>query len=199
MIKSRDLLNKLKEILDKDEILEEDLNNIEDLSLNRFKLSGIKNDINLSELKLFKNLKTLTLIKFAIDNKVIEIINEYGSLWAVQFTKCRFEEAIPINKEIDYLVLDYCEKIDPKLINNNETIKIIGAQIDLLQVNNLNNTELLYLQDCQIKNTERLLMYNNLKLLNLEGSSIENINCLDKLNEKIEIYYRDEYNPGGGI
>ena len=40
MIKSVDLLNKTKEILDKDEISEQDLNNIEHLTLNKYKLSG---------------------------------------------------------------------------------------------------------------------------------------------------------------
>ena len=58
MIKSIDLINKIKEILDKEEILEQDLDNIENLTLNKYKFNGKENDINLNELELFKNLKT---------------------------------------------------------------------------------------------------------------------------------------------
>lgn len=199
MIKSVDLLNKTKEILDKDEISEQDLNNIEHLTLNKYKLSGKESDINLSELYLFKNLRTLTLINFSINKDFIKIINELKFLWAIQFSSCGFEEVVPINQSVSQLIFDYCKNFKCELINNNKIIKIIGSEIDLKQLNKIDNTKELYLQDCKIKNTEEILKYNKLELLNLDGSNVENDNILDKLDKRIRVYFKDEYHPVGGV
>lgn len=199
MIKSVDLLNKTKEILDKDEISEQDLNSIEHLTLNKYKLNGKESDINLSELYLFKNLRTLTLINFSINKDFIKIINELKFLWAIQFSGCDIEDAVPINQSVSQLIFDYCKNFKCELINNNKIIKIIGSEIDLRQLNKIDNTKELYLQDCKIKNTEEILKYNRLELLNLDGSNVENDNILDKLDKRIRVYFKDEYHPVGGV
>lgn len=199
MIKSVDLLNKTKEILDKDEISEQDLNNIEHLTLNKYKLNGKESDINLSELYFFKNLRTLTLINFSINKDFIKIINEVKFLWAIQFSSCGFEDVVPINQSVSQLIFDYCKNFKCELINNNKIIKIIGSEVDLKQLNKIDNTKELYLQDCKIKNTEEILKYNRLELLNLDGSNVENDNILDKLDKRIRVYFKDEYHPVGGV
>ena len=199
MIKSIDLLNKIKEILDKEEILEQDLNNIENLTLNKYKLNGKESDINLSELYFFKNLRTLTLINFSINKDFIMIINELKFLWAIQFSSCNFEDVVPINESVSQLIFDYCKNFKCELINNNKIIRIIGSEIDLKQLNKIDNTKELYLQDCKVKNTEVILKYNKLELLNLDGSNVENDIILNKLDKRIKIYFKDEYHPVGGV
>ena len=199
MIKSIDLINKIKEILDKEEILEQDLDNIENLTLNKYKFNGKENDINLNELELFKNLKTLTLINFSINKDIIKIINEHNFLWAIQFSSCNLSEVMPINQRVSKLIFDYCQNFKPELINNNEIIKIIGSKIDLKELNKLNNTKELYLQDCKIKNLEEILKYNKLELLNLGGSNVENDIVLNKLDKNIKVYFKEEYHPVGGV
>ena len=199
MIKSVDLLNKIKEILDKEEISEKDLNSLEHLTLNKYKLNGKESDINLSELYLFKNLRTLTLINFSINKDFINIINEFKFLWAIQFSSCNFEDVVPINQSVSQLIFDYCKNFKSELINNNKIIRIIGSKIDLKQLNKLDNTKELYLQNCNVRNTEEILKYNKLELLNLDGSNVENDNILDKLDKRIRVYFKDEYHPVGGV
>ena len=56
MIKSIDLYNMIKENLGQTEITEKNLEDVKNLTLKRYKLNGKINDIDLDELKLFKNL-----------------------------------------------------------------------------------------------------------------------------------------------
>jgi len=199
MVKSVDLLNKIKVILGKDDILEEDLNNIEELTINKYKLNGKETDIDLEELKFFKNLKTLTLIKFKIDLNIIEKINDNKHLWAIQFSKCDFQRVLPINQKINYVVLDCCENVNLEFINNNETVKIIGTEVDLIQLKQMENIETLYLQDCKIKNVIEILQCSKLKKLNLDGSKIDNKDILKKLNKNIAVSCKEVYHLVGGI
>ena len=71
MITSTKLLSILKDILNKDNIQEKDLKEVEDITLNKKLLNGKENDIDLTELELLPNLKTLTIINFYIDKKII--------------------------------------------------------------------------------------------------------------------------------
>lgn len=191
MIKSTKLLSILKDILNKDNIQEKDLQEIENLTLNKKLLNGKENDIELNELKFFPNLKTLTIINFYIDEKVINIINVKKMLWAVQFSKCKFENIIPINKKIEYLIIDECKNLEHDLINNNETIKIIGENVDF-NLLKIDETKQLYLQKSNVKNLERVLEYRNLKYLNLDGSEFEK-NVIEKIKSDIQISCKDKY------
>jgi len=193
MIKSATLLEIIKIILNKEEILENDLNEIKDLTLNRLKLNGLPNDIDLSELKFFSNLKTLTLINFEIDRKCLENINKNQYLESIQFSKCNFKDILPINSSVKYLIIDNCKNIKYNIINNNKIVKIIDTTINLSEATQLRNTEELYLQKCQINNSLSLLNCNNLKYLNLDGSFIDDINVLKSLN--IKVSYNQEYFP----
>lgn len=191
MIKSTKLLSILKDILNKDNIQEKDLQEIENLTLNKKLLNGKENDIELNELKFFPNLKTLTIINFYIDEKVINIINVKKMLWAVQFSKCKFENIIPINKKIEYLIIDECKNLEHDLINNNETIKIIGENVDF-NLLKIDETKQLYLQKSNVKNLEKVLEYRNLKYLNLDGSEFEK-NIIEKIKSDIQISCKDKY------
>ena len=197
MIKSKSLLNILQATLDKEDIVEEDLDRIEDLTLNRYKLNGLENDIDLKELKLFKNLKTLTLINFAINIEDVERINKIEPLWAVQFSRCSFEGAVPINTKVKYLIIDYCKYINYELINNNRTVRIIGAEVDLSSIKQSDEIERLFLQDCDIKNADELAKFSTLKYLNLDGSKIDN-DVLNNLNKDIKLSHKKEYHPEEG-
>lgn len=191
MIKSTKFLSILKDILNKDNILEEDLKEVEDITLNKKLLNGKENDIDLTELELLPNLKTLTIINFYIDKKIVDIINKKELLWAVQFTKCKFQAAEQINNDIKYLIVEQCENFDSRLINNNEIIRIIGENIDLNLLKS-NETRQLYLQECNIKNSEKILEYKNLKYLNLDGSKMDK-DIIEKIKEDIQISYKDKY------
>lgn len=194
MIKSKRLLEILQDILDKEEISENDLKKINDLTLNKKKLNGLENDIELTELKYFSNLKTLMIANFKVDAQIIEIINNQKSLLAVQFSRCEFENIIPVNQNIKYLIVDGCQNFNYNLINNNETIKIIGEKIEISSPNNLNKTKELFLQNCDVEKSENLCYCQNLNSLNLDGSKFEE-GIRKKLNKNIQISYKEQYHP----
>ena len=191
MIKSTKLLSIVKDILNKDNIQENNFLEIEDLTLNKKLLNGKENDINLKELKYFPKLKTLTIINFDINQEILNIINEKKLLWAIQFSKCNFKKIEPISKNVKYLIIDECENLDLKLINDNETIKIIGENLDL-KLLNAYKTKQLYLQDCNIKNSEKILEYTNLENINLDGSKF-NKDILEKIRKDIQISCKNKY------
>ena len=125
MIKSKKLLEILEDSLNKKEILQKDLEKIEDLSLNKKNLNGLENDIELKELEYFTNVKTLTIANFKINKEIINIINKQRNLCAIQFSKCEFEDIVPINKNIKYIIIDKCKNFNLGLLNDNEIIRII--------------------------------------------------------------------------
>lgn len=195
MIKSKDFLDIIEIILDKEKIDEQDLNNVKNLTLNKYEIGGKETDIDLNELRFLKNLKTLILNKFSIDKNIISYINDNKNLEAIQFTNCKFEDIIQINKEINYVVFDYCENVKLEFFNNNKTIKMIGSKIDLKQLKQFEDIEELYFQNCEIQNIEEILKYQKLKLINLDGSSFENKNVLTKIPKNVKVKYKEEYCP----
>ena len=194
MIKSKDFLDTIEIILDKEKIDEQDFNNVKNLTLNKYEIGGKETDIDLNELRFLKNLKTLILNKFSIDKNIISYINDNENLEAIQFTNCKFEDIIQINKEINYVVLDYCENVKLEFFNN-KTIKIIGSKIDLKELKQFEDIEELYFQNCEIQNIEEILKYQKLKLINLDGSSFENKNVLTKIPKNVKVKYKEEYCP----
>ena len=77
-IKSEDFKDLICIELDKDlieDVSDEDLNQIEDFTLNRYNISGELSDINLQDIQSLKNLKSLTVNSFDINNDIISIIN----------------------------------------------------------------------------------------------------------------------------
>lgn len=191
MIKSTKFLSILKDILNKDNILKEDLKEVENITLNQKLLNGKESDIDLAELELLPNLKTLAIINFYIDKKIVDIINKKKLLWAIQFTKCEFQTDEQINNNIKYLIIEQCKNFEPKIINNNEIIRIIGENVDL-NLLKTNKTRQLYLQECNVKNAEEILKYRKLKYLNLDGSKMDK-DIIEKIKKDIQISYKDKY------
>lgn len=194
MIESRKLTEILQNILRKEEITENDLKKVENISLNKKMLNGKENDIELKEIEKIPNLKTITISNFEIDNQILEIINNHKKLKILQFSRCEFKEILPINKNIKYIVIDKCQNFKCDLINNNEIVRIIDAKVELSGKENLKQTKELYLQNCEIKNSIKLCEYQKLKTLNLDGSKFEK-DIINNINKNIKLSCKDTYNP----
>ena len=194
MIESRKLKEILQNILEIEEITENDLKKIENISLNKKKLNGKENDIELKEIEKIPNLKTIVISNFEINNQILEILNNHKKLGIVQFSRCKFREIIPINKNIKYIVIDKCQDFKWDLINNNEIVRIIDAKVEFSGRENLNKTKELYLQKCAIQNSIKLCEYPKLKVLNLDGSKFEK-DIINNMSKNIKLSWKDTYNP----
>ena len=199
-IKSEDFKDLICIELDKDlieDVSDEDLNQIEDFTLNRYNISGELSDINLQDIQSLKNLKSLTVNSFDINNDIISIINNMPYLELVQFSSCNFKTNLSISPKIKNLIVDSPNSFNESIINNNESIRIINHNFDLRKIVNYTNIKDLYLQNCNIANIEMLNNYTSLELLNIDGSKISNEEFLKQLSQKIEIQYSNEFHPMG--
>ena len=194
MIKSRKLKEILQNILEIEEITENDLKKIENISLNKKMLNGKENDIELKEIERIPNLKTIVISNFEINSQILEILNNHKKLEIIQFSRCKFREIIPINKNIKYIVIDKCQDFKLNLINNNKIVRIIDAKVELSGGENLNRTKELYLQKCEIQNSIKLCEYLKLKILNLDGSKFEK-DIINNISKNVKLSWKDTYNP----
>ena len=199
-IKSEDFKELICIELDKDlieDVSDEDLNKIENFTLNKYNISGELSDINLQEIQFLKNLKSLTVSAFDINNDFISIINNMPYLELVQFSFCNFNTNLSISPKIKNLIVDNPNSFNESIINNNEFIRIISHNFDFRKIINFTNIKDLYLQNCNITNIELLNNYTSLELLNIDGSKINNEQFLKQLSQKIEIQYSTEFHPVG--
>ena len=75
------------------------------------------------------------------------MIKNYFYLW---------EKMVKLQFVIKYIIIDKCKKFNLGLLNYNEIIRIIDEEIELSSLSNINDTERLYLQKCNIKNSGEL-------------------------------------------
>lgn len=176
---------------------EEDLFQVEELNLSNREFSGKEKDIKLNGIEQFVNLKRLSLQYFLIDDEIIRILNSLKSLQELQLVSCEFKgkEALKIST-LNRLLL-YCCKIDKyESIYSPKMLRIIGdSNIKINRINGKHNIEQMYLNESKIKGFYSIKDYTNLKVLNLDGSSVDDSKILEKIKERIEVSCKEKYLP----
>lgn len=182
--KSESLKAQVSSILGKKEFDENDLIEVDDITFNNRNCF----DYDINELRNFKNLKSLTLIKYEIDDNIMDILNELKSFKSIQFSKCDIKTDKKLNAKIENIFfnnigttinLDVIEGEQEKLMQiactsvENVILSDLGKYKALLRVE---------LQNCNIQNFDELKNVKNLRMLNVDGSGID--------DDKLE-YFRD--------
>lgn len=158
-IKNKNLKYEIEGIIDKnwESIKEQDLNNIEAITIN-----GKTNSEEIFEdLNLFKNLTILTLKNCKITKNNYTNINGLKKIKEIQFSNCTFEKNINLEISVEKMNFISC--------NNLKVGKIIKKS-------NINN---LLFQDCS---KLKLYCINDIKSITLDSMQINNelINNLSK-------------------
>lgn len=180
-----------------EEIEEKDLENVSEVNISNRKFSGQEKNVSLEELRLFPNLKSLSLQYFKIDDSVIEILNSLKKLETLQLSSCCFKSSTKIeNEELKTLKLNCCDIKNYSFLYAPETLTVIGSNnFRLSKISGKENIERMYLQDSNVKDFETIAQCVKLKSLNLDGSKVDNKAMLDELKSRIEVSHLDEYLP----
>lgn len=180
------------------------LQKIERIVWQRKKANDELNDYDIEDLRLLKNLKACTFMKFIFSDADIEKLNSLLSLNYIYFDFCEFKaEQLNFNEKVETLIFNVCKNLnESKLKNSNvKKIKIVSSKRDMIQVDILNFEKLNYIEElslnnCYVKNVKDILLVApNIKYLNLDGSEVENREELEKFD--IEISQEEEYHLAG--
>lgn len=154
------------------DVTEEDLDYITELTLSMKSMSGEKNEIDFSTLELFPALRKVRVIGFDINQNEIDIVSRLDWLETLEFSKCKFgevsfKEIEEKLKRIDFsecgeLVFEY-PKVKNILINQ---CSVDFSRISLVGVQNI------YVLESMIKNLPDLKEYPELRKVNLDGTTV---------------------------
>ena len=178
-IKSRQLNNYLTYKLDKleEQYTEEELKSVDELVIEN------DNNLDISVLKYFTNLKKLELRNIEINDYILEIILSLNSLENIMFQLCEIEKISKI-KELNLIGLHIdCSKIKEydfvyEMINLQE-LTLTGVEVDINKLNNLTNLK--YLNISHSNCTNDVLNIKKLEQLYIDNSNIIDISFTEEL------------------
>lgn len=174
LIKNLELKNFLQYKLNKENILLEDLDNINEIILDSQNIIGQYNPVYFEEIDLFKNLEKISIRNLGLIPVNIEKIN---NIKQVEFINSQIKDITKLNN-IFSLILNNTE-VD----NFEEIIKL--QKLEELQLINMKINDFKFLQD--LKNIKKLILKNikNFSLekidfeLQIEYLSVENLENLN--------------------
>ena len=202
-----------------------DIDSIEDISIQDMNLTQKKLNIDLTEIVKLKNLKSLSLKFFEITDEIVETIKQLKSLEIVEFSMCSFKTKKELNKDLKSIIIYNCQGFNIDIIKEDfmlEELQIIhSGMIDIADIRLLKNLRYLKIAHCNVisvqyinklEKLERLylnnveLLYNlnisqmyNLKFISLSGSNVQDkekyIENIHEQNRDIEIEFNENDLP----
>lgn len=195
-IKNRILKEKIYYQLKKentDELTIDNIKEITSISLNGIDIDGDKIVYDVQELKILENLNTITLTNILINDEVIDVINSFIHLKSLILNECNFISTKSINVEIVNLIIVGGKNSDLSIFQNLSKIKslkiLYNDEFDINNVLKMNNLEEFYLGNSTVKNITNITKLKNLKILNLDGSKLDDNYIIDKLDKNIEVSF----------
>ena len=183
-----------------------DIEEIEDISIQDINLMQNKLNIDLTEIVKLKNLRTLSLKFFEITDEVIEAINKLEHIKSIEFDMCIFKNKKELSEKIQSIIIYNCQDfninihsglVDISNIKNFKKLKYLKVAhcnvISIPSIALLENLEQLYLNHIEIPYDIDISKMQNLKFISLSGSNVPNkekyIETLHKQNEKVTIEF----------
>lgn len=226
MIKNKMIADYVMFKLDKleNDFTSEELDKIEELVIN-YDSKIDDNSIDIDELKLFKNLKSLTIRNGYILNSYYSVFTKLENLEELALEDCEFENADLISslklKKLSLIncrinnytfvnVIEPLERlsitnaiIDMSMINKLKNLKYLEisySKADITKKVNIDSLEELYIDNTNIKNLDFTNNLNNLKVLSIDAEQYaKNQNVIKKLRDRdITILNESIVEFGGG-
>lgn len=192
-IKNKQLVNYLCFKLNKieEEFTSEELCQIDELNLNPIDISGDVEDIDISVLKHFKNLQTITFSNMCIYMDIFEYLEKMENLKEITFDRCEFEDVdnIPMLK-VKAISFINCENVNHDIvfsISNIESLSLVNENnVDVDKVNELKSLKHLQLSYSRMNDNSKKFTLPDLEEIYIDNTNIENLNVLEN-TEKIKI------------
>lgn len=180
-----------------EELDEDDLKKIEEMNVNNRKFSGEEKNVSLQELTLFPNIKRISLQYFTIDDSAAEILSNLNNLESLQLASCKLSLKSEIkNDNLRSLELNACNITDYSTIYAPNALAIVGSNnIRLDRIKGKENIERMYLQNSKVRGFRSITDCGRLKVLNLDGSSVDDKKVLEKIKLEIPVSQKEEYLP----
>ena len=176
--------------------------NKEHITLKKKDFSGKETASTIKELLLYPNLKSCNLFHFYINQDDIIDINNLKKLQFIKFDLCYFNmDKLQLSGQIKEISFNLCENLTFQHISSINTRKVRITQwekanitYDLKDFQHLENLESLEIHNCYIKGIEYLLeKAPRIKMINLDGSKVENRIYLEELKNKITVSNNETY------
>jgi len=175
----------------------EELESVNEISLRNMNFRGETLNIDLEQLKDLPYLENLYLQGFTIDDDVIEIINELKDIKKIHFNQCSIKNNKKlIMQNLRHLILEFCEDTYYNFFDSLECLSIqtkIYETFDLSEINNKFNIKRLYINNANIINFEIIKEFNNLEVLNIDGSKVDKEDVLDTISKTIVVSHKSKY------
>ena len=160
---------------DEQDLSQSDIEKIKDISINRINFANQVLNIDLSELEKFPNLEILSLQNFEINEIAVNHLQKCKKLKILHLEMCNFKHINIFKVEsLKKLIIKYCKVENWKIIYFPESVVIEAkGKIDLKDFNNIDKITNLSLNNLTICNFNRISDFENLKYLNIDGSSTD--------------------------
>lgn len=173
-----------------DDISEEVLDRVEDITLNCFDFKKRNIEYDFSDLKFMPNIKSITFNDFELNETIANSINELSKLTTITLNNCDLKSKSEINTGVQTIFLSNSDFECMDFFKNKESIRHIYMQdmkdyINLEQIKECINIEKMDLLNSDIINTKALQNFNKLKELNLSGSRADELEPIDNLKIKV--------------
>lgn len=205
-LENKELTKRILERLhkkDTEDFSEEELESIENIGLTGKLVNGKETGIDIEDIFLFKNLKSLTLRNFSLTLEDLEKLSKHISIEEISFLGCCFED---VNFDVlsripSRLKFIYCSKL-PLKFSNIKKLMISFCELDFETID-FSSISSIFIQNSKVENVKDLTEYENLLEVNLDGSeltqkdgkSISDIrvreNCMYSHREKSKLYEDD--------
>lgn len=202
-----------------------DLEDIEDISIQDINLMQNKLNIDLTEIAKLKNLKRVSLKFFEITDEIVQAINQLEYLETIEFSMCIFKNKEVLPKNIKAILIFNCQDFNIDMLKQNtilEEIQLVHSGIvDIADISNFRNLKYLKIAHCgaisvpsiaKLEYLERLYLnhieipydiniskMSNLKFISLSGSNVPNkemyIKKLYDQNKEVIVEFEENDKP----
>lgn len=180
-----------------EELENEDFEKVEELNISNRKFSGESKNVSLEELKLFPNLRRVSLQYFTLNDLAINVINSLQQLEELQLGSCKFENNDQLkNINLQSLFLNCCEVKDYTKIYSPKKIIVTGDEYFRLdKLDGKENLERIIFQASRVKGFESIRECSRLRTLTLEETKVNDKRVLEDIKGIVEVHETDEYTP----
>lgn len=170
----------------------EEMENVKKIILNKKNIDGSLNEYTINDFSFLYSIENLVLNDFIIDDNMINIINSLSYLTTITFNFCKWNTNKSINLKLKSLIIS-SSQLNYKILTDYEYLKKLildyVGQVDVKCLSNIKNIEEIHIHNSKINNSSFFTNFNNLKVLNLDGSQLDSEKILEELNPNINISF----------
>lgn len=177
----------------RDPLYDEDIDRIEDLTLNALDFLDEPTDITLFDLVFFNNLKSCTIIDKKISAQELNALNSVKSLETLQLVRCEIPNEVYLTSNINYVIIEKSTSVNMETFSRLKSLEKFRAincvNFNLSGISKCENVTNVYLQNLNLNEIKELKEMKKLRKINLNGTKVKHM-C--KFSKNIEVIHEDE-------